>query len=162
MRLAMQDIDQLPPSPSSRLNRSGHLTFAVNRRDHEARLAVAGELDLATVDSLCLAAADVLHPPIRAVLLDLDGVSFCGAAGVTALIQIHRAAANARIRLVLTGIQPQVRRVLDLAGTSGVIPIARTRAKTPFTFDSPNTHQASPAASLGNTGDSQPLLAHAL
>jgi anti-anti-sigma factor len=156
-----QDTESLPPSPSSRLDRSGHLTFVVDRRDHEARLAVAGEFDLATLDSLCLAAADVLHPPIRALLLDLDGVSFCGAAGVTALIKIHRAATHAGIRLVLTGIQPQVRRVLDLAGTSCVIPIARTRAVGPFTVNPPNTDQGNPAASLGNTDNNQPLLAHA-
>ena len=156
----LQDTESPPPSPSSCLNRSGQLTFTVDRRDHEARLAVAGDFDLATQDSLCLAAADVLHPPIRALLLDLDGVSFCGAAGVTALISIHRAAANAGVRLVLTGIQPQVRRVLDLVGTSGVIPIARTRAVRPFTLSDPNTDQTSPTASVGNE-NIQPLPAKA-
>ena len=156
-----QDTESLSPSSGSRLNRSGHLTFTVDRRDHEAHLAVAGEVDLATLDSLYLAAADVLNPPIRALLLDLDEVSFCGAAGVTALLKIHRAATNAGIRLVLTGIQPQVRRILDLAGTSGVIPIARTRAVKPFTGNIPSTDQTSPAASLGPTENSEPLLAHA-
>jgi hypothetical protein len=43
-----QDIESFNASPSSGSNRSGDLTFTVDHRDHEVRLAVVGELDLAT------------------------------------------------------------------------------------------------------------------
>src|SRR6478736_1636288 len=95
-----QDTDTADPTSSRSLNRSGGLTFSIDRREHEARLAV---------------------------LLDLGGVSFFGAAGVTTLINLNRDAANAGIRLVLTGVGPTVRLVLDLTGTTDLIPIAYTR-----------------------------------
>jgi anti-anti-sigma regulatory factor len=93
------------------------------------------------------------------VLLDLDGVRFCDAAGVTALIKLQRAAVDAEVRLVLTGIRPQVRRVLDLTGTSGLIPIAYSRAIGLTTVGSPNAEAADPAASPGEV--KLPRLAHA-
>jgi anti-anti-sigma factor len=116
-------VDRTPTSPA----RPAGLVFNVDRRDHEARLAVAGELDLATQDSLRRAAADVLRPPIRALLLDLGEVTFCGAAGVSSLMAIRSLAADAEIRLVLTGVQPPVRRVLDMLGVASLIPVAHTR-----------------------------------
>jgi anti-sigma B factor antagonist len=155
-----QNIERFNPSPSSRSNRSGDLTFTVDHRDHEVRLAVVGELDLASQELLSRAAADVLQPHVRAMLLDLEGVGFCDAAGVTALIKLHRAATDAEIRLVLTGIRPQVRHVLDLTGTSGIIPIAYTRSIGRTTVDSPNAEAAEPAASPGDP-EINPLLADA-
>jgi anti-anti-sigma factor len=155
-----QDIESFNPSPGSGSNRSGDLTFTVDHRFHEVRLAVAGELDLATQDLMARAAADALQPPVRALLLDLDGVGFCDAAGVTALIRLHRAATQAEIRLVLTGLRPQVRRILDLTGTSGLIPIAYTRSIGRTTVGSPNIESADPAASRGDLSLPSPL-AHA-
>jgi anti-anti-sigma factor len=137
-----QDTDTLDPTPSRSLSRSSRLTFSIDRRDHEARLAVVGELDLATQESMSQAAAAILHPPVRAVLLDLGGVSFFGATGVTTLINLKRDAAKAGIRLVLTGVSPTVRRVLDLTGTTDLIPIAYTRTVARTTADSLNTDAA--------------------
>ncbi len=155
-----QDIESFNPSPSSRLNQSSDLTFTVDHRDHEVRLAAIGELDLATHELLSRAAADVLQPHVRALLLDLDGVGFCDAAGVTALIKLYRAATDAEIRLVLTGIRPQVRHILDLTGTSGLIPIAYTRSIGRTTADSPHAEASDSAASPGDT-EINPVLADA-
>jgi anti-anti-sigma factor len=155
-----QDIQSVIPSPSRDSNRAGYLTFTVDHRDHEVRLAVVGELDLATQELLGRVAADALQPHVRALLLDLDGVGFCDAAGVTALIRLHRAATQAEIRLVLTGLRPQVRRVLDLTGTSGLIPIAYARPVGRNTVDSPNTESAGRAGSPGDLRLPSPL-AHA-
>lgn len=82
-----------------------------------ARLALHGELDVATVDVLddelrrAWANAD-----IRRVELDLRGVTFMGSAGIAALL-----AANARARergcaLTLVRATDRVHRVLELTG----------------------------------------------
>jgi anti-anti-sigma factor len=134
------NTDTLHPTPSPSLNRPGDLTFTIDRRDHEARLAVTGAIDISTQDSLSRAVAAILQPPIRALLLDLDGVSFFGAAGVTALINIRNAAAEAQIRVVLTGVHPHVRHILDLTRTAGIIPIAHPRTIGATTADSLNTN----------------------
>jgi anti-anti-sigma factor len=116
-------VDSTPTAPTQRAG----LTIHIDRHGREVRLAVTGELDLATQDLLYAAAADVLQPPVRAFLLDLGGVSFCGAAGVTSLMAVRSLAANGEIRIVLTGVQPAVRRVFDVLGVSTLIPIAHTR-----------------------------------
>jgi anti-anti-sigma factor len=137
-----QDTETLSPTPSHSLTRPGDLTFLIDYRAHDARLAVIGQLDHANKDSMSRAGADLLRPPVRALLLDLDGVSFFGAAGVTALIDIRKAAAEADTRLVLTGIRPHVRRVLDLTRTTDLIPIAHTRATEPATAGGHTTEVA--------------------
>ena len=156
-----QDTDTLDPTSSRSLSRSSGLTFTIDRRDHEARLAVVGPLDLATEDSMSQAVAAVLRPPVRAVLLDLEGVSFFGAGGVTTLVNINRAAAKAGIRLVLTGIGPTVRRVLDLTGTTDLIPIAYTRPVAYTAADSLNTGAAEQNWLPTNTLTNYPGLAPA-
>jgi anti-anti-sigma factor len=145
-----QDIQSVNPSPSPGPNRAGYLTFTVDHRDHEVRWLSSANSTFATQELLGRVAADALQPPVRALLLDLDGVGFCDAAGVTALIRLHRAATQAEIRLVLTGLRPQVRRVLDLTGTSALIPIAYARPIGRTTVDSPNTESADRAAPPGD------------
>jgi anti-anti-sigma factor len=74
--------------------------FEADHRGHAVRLSVTGELDIATVDSLSDVAIGALRLPVRVLILDLYEVTFCGAAGVNALIKILRAASDARTRLV--------------------------------------------------------------
>jgi anti-anti-sigma factor len=131
-----QTFDSRHPTSGPGLNGSSDLSFMIDHhRDRSVRLTVAGEIDVATVDSLTDVALGVLRRPARVLLLDLSGVSFCGAAGVSSLLKIHHAARKARINLVLTCIQPHVRRVLDIVGASAVIPIADPR-ETMHTHDS--------------------------
>lgn len=150
------DTSNLYPTPLQPVNRPGGLTFTIERHHCEAHLAVGGALDLATMDSLGDAATALLRPPVRAMLLDLDAVSFFGAAGITALININNAAAAAKIRLVLTGVSPQIRHVLNLTGTTGLIPIARTRNRAATTAQSPE-----PADRPADTNLNHPHLAQA-
>jgi anti-anti-sigma factor len=125
---AMQQTLNCPhPTLGSGLNRSSDLSFIIDRRHRSVRLTVTGEIDIATVDSLTDVAIGALRRPARVLLLDLSGVSFCGAAGVSSLLKIHRAAGQARINLVLTCIPPHVQRILDIVGTTAVIPIADPR-----------------------------------
>jgi anti-anti-sigma factor len=77
------------------------------------------------VDQLTQVAIGALRLPVDVFVLDFDGVSFCGAAGVGALIKIHRVARQSGISLVLTRVQPRVRHVLDIVDVSVVIPIER-------------------------------------
>ena len=100
-------------------------------RGHVVRLSVVGELDIATVDSLTQAAINALELPVRVLILDIHGVTFCGAAGVNALVHIRQAASETGSRFVLAGMQPTVTRVLDLVGLGAMIPLPLTR-NAPF------------------------------
>jgi len=121
MQQILQKLDLAAPS-------STDTTFSdVNQRGHALRLSVAGALDIATADSLSNVAIRALHLPVRVLVLDIYGVTFCGAAGVSALFEILDAASNTGTRLVLTGVQPPVRSVFDLVGLNRMIPILARR-----------------------------------
>jgi len=158
----MQETFERPhPTLGSHFNRSGGLSFTIDYRDHLACLAVTGELDMATVDSLTDAAIGALQLPVRVLVLDLGGVSFCGAAGVSALITIRRVAAPTGIRVVLTSIQPHLRRVLDIVGMSAVIPIVpirKTRQRTAVS-ETATVEQQSTRADNPERHHSRPLQA---
>jgi anti-anti-sigma factor len=119
MQSTVQTTD---PTTSLDLSAPGRLSATIDHRDYHTRLAVTGEFDIATVASLIDAASTALRRPGRMLVLDLGGVTFCGAAGVSALLTIYRRAASAGISLVLDRVPPSIRRVLDVVGASALLP----------------------------------------
>ncbi len=91
-------------------------THVVN--DGVFRLAVRGEIDLATADSLTDAVHAVLttaHP--AEVVVDLAQATLCDSTGIDALLRA-RAEANAQaVHLVVINPRGIVRQALDVTGT---------------------------------------------
>jgi anti-sigma B factor antagonist len=83
------------------------------------RIAVAGDIDLATAPALrrTLIAALDAPPPTPAVLqVDLSGVGFLDSTGLGALIGVRNHAAGMNCRLQIVGLQPAVRRTFAVTG----------------------------------------------
>src|SRR5262249_58146455 len=72
-------------------------------------LAVAGELDLATIGTLKEAVARRLAPDAH-VVLDLSGLTFCDSTGLGGLVALHRQARSTRGRLALSAPPKRVAR----------------------------------------------------
>jgi len=86
------------------------------------RVAVAGEIDLASRDVLRVRLHNVLstlHP--RRIEVDLAGVTFLDCSGLTVLVVLGQAAARSGCRLRITNPQPLVRRILELTGVLEVL-----------------------------------------
>lgn len=82
-----------------------------------ARIAVSGEVDLATSPDLRTILLAVLDGRRPAVLdIDLDGVSFIDCIGMSTLIGVRAAALDLACRMWLRNPQPMVGRVLALTG----------------------------------------------
>jgi anti-sigma B factor antagonist len=81
-----------------------------------AIVAVAGEVDLATVGELRSTLDWVMAPPRAEVVVDLAAVEFIDASGLGALVGAAAAAARAGVRFRLQAPSPPVERVLELAG----------------------------------------------
>jgi anti-anti-sigma factor len=81
-------------------------SVTIERDDHCNTVHLAGELDLATVDRLRTALADV-HGAIN---LDLRGLSFIDCAGIAALSDIARNNGS----MTIHGANHLVRRVLEI------------------------------------------------
>jgi anti-anti-sigma factor len=100
----------------------------------EAREPVAGAMVLALVGEFDLAAAAALREQLdaaketadRGVVLDLAEVTFVDSAGLRELLRAHEALAAERKRLVLTGLQPAVVRLLELTGATQLLVTAPT------------------------------------
>src|SRR5580700_3239788 len=101
------------------------LTIRVRRDRGYAFVAVAGEVDIATVTRLReslfeLAASD------RALVVDLDQVSFIDSSGLAALVGAARRAAAHGARLQVVCTRPRTRQLFRLTGLDSQVPLART------------------------------------
>jgi len=79
-------------------------------------LTVRGELDLATADSLYLRARAAINGRARVLLLDLTGLSFCDAHGLSAFVRIANDADAAGCQYGLIAPQPNVAKILRITG----------------------------------------------
>ena len=86
------------------------------------RVAVVGEVDLATALVLRDRLLNVLHEQTRAVLdVDLAGVTFLDCIGISALVAARNAAVQTGRQMRVTHPQPIVRRVLEMTGLLDVL-----------------------------------------
>jgi anti-anti-sigma factor len=93
------------------------LSLTVNQEGRSVVVAARGPLDMDTVDRLVDLAETVLAgqpPPV--LVLDLSGVSFFCAAGITALLTVRRRAASEGCALLLRRPSRITVAVLELAG----------------------------------------------
>jgi anti-sigma B factor antagonist len=81
-------------------------------------LVVRGEVDMVTAPSLVQAASPLMHRQ-RAIVLDLDGVSFIDSSGLAALLMIQRTVAAAGSAMALANPSTQLLRLLSLSGLEG-------------------------------------------
>ena len=77
-------------------------------------LGVSGELDLATADSLAARGRAALARRARVLLLDLTGLSFCDAHGLSAFVKIANHADKTGCRYGLVAPQPPVSKLLRI------------------------------------------------
>jgi anti-sigma B factor antagonist len=105
-----------------------------DRGDPIQILRMAGELDLATADTTAAQARAALASRTRLLLLDLTGLAFCDARGLSALVRIANHADKTGCRYGLIAPQPLVARILRIthldpapgsAGTDGSEPLSR-------------------------------------
>ena len=97
---------------------AGHfLVIITERHGQRSVLRLQGELDAANQDHLRRTVRTVLdHHSPQVLVLDLSALGFIDCAGLSAMIWAHQHLARHGHELVLTGIQPLVRRLLNLTG----------------------------------------------
>src|SRR3954453_5146615 len=111
-RAALFDPDPAPrPFP---------LSITVHREGAQVDVVAEGELDLGTVYGL---EGHVLSEagPGDVVTLDLSRAPFMDSTGLRVLMRLRQDAARAGWRLRVAGPQPQVRRMLKLAGADRLL-----------------------------------------
>ena len=85
-------------------------------------LAVAGELDMGTGDTLVQAVSSILATARpRRLVLDLGDVRFLDARGVAALLAVREQAAARRTTAVVINCQRMPMRVLEITGVHKIL-----------------------------------------
>jgi anti-anti-sigma factor len=96
---------------------SSHLAIITEHHGQRSVLRLRGELDAANEDRLRCAIRTVLdHHGPHVLVLDLTELGFTDCAGLSAIVWAHKHLARRGHELVLTGIQPFVRRLLNVTG----------------------------------------------
>jgi anti-anti-sigma factor len=93
----------------------------VDCRNGFARLALRGELDMATAPKLEEHLMLVEQGGVRGVLLDLRDLTFVDCAGLQTFLKAKRRAADNGHRFALVGAKDQLRRILQVTATQGVL-----------------------------------------
>ena len=88
-----------------------------------AVLRLSGEMDFSNAGILADAIGGIELDGDGSVVLDLTGLQFCDAAGVSAMLKAHRWVTAAGGRLSVRGVSGEPRRVLLLAGLDRVLDI---------------------------------------
>ena len=101
--------------PSRDEGRSFGLAWAVTREGGLVTLALNGELDLASVDSI-QEVLDGLVSEGPVLVLDLEKLEFMDSTGLRLLGRVHQTAEQKGSRLLLGRVSPAVRRVIHVAG----------------------------------------------
>ena len=90
--------------------------------------AVSGRLDGATAPELDNRIAEFVGAG-RAVVLDLSGLTYASSAGLRVLLKLGKQAKAAKVRLVLSGLQPTVKEVFDISGFTAIFEIKDDRGQ---------------------------------
>lgn len=94
--------------------------------DQTQVMSVRGELDLATADGLYRRGRAAIGCRARLLLLDLAGLSFCDACGLSAFVRIANEAEAAGCRYGLVAPQPLVVKMLRITGLNARLPVFAT------------------------------------
>ncbi|WP_375484382.1 STAS domain-containing protein [uncultured Jatrophihabitans sp.] len=93
--------------------------------DHnrQATLQVCGEMDAMSAPLLPTVVTRALPSGVGSVRLDLSRLSFCDAAGLRAVVEIHDQLGVRRVPLVLVGLRPKTRQLLAITGLDELLPL---------------------------------------
>jgi anti-sigma B factor antagonist len=101
------------------------LTIQIRRDRGHAIVAVAGDVDIATVTRLREGLFE-LAATGRTLVVDLDQVSFIDSSGLAALVGAAKRAAAHGASLQVVCARPRTRQLFRLTGLDGQLPLART------------------------------------
>lgn len=106
-------------------------------------LRLVGELDHAAAQTVMPGIEDAVEEYLpRRCVLDLTGVSFMDSSGIAVILKTDRLLRQTGGALALSGVPGQVRRVLDVAGLTKIVPVLDDRKRSVNSVDAKELHEA--------------------
>ncbi|PRY04677.1 anti-sigma B factor antagonist [Pontibacter ummariensis] len=90
-------------------------------------IRLSGDLDESNADLILKKLEDLASSGTKALLLDCQELDYVSAAGLEALERLYQHCVREKIPLVLYHLQARIRNIIELAGLSPHLPIARSK-----------------------------------
>jgi anti-sigma B factor antagonist len=95
--------------------------MTVSQQADRVRVAVRGELDVATGPTLSDAVLALTRDGLAGVVIDLDEVTFVDSKGLSALLESHREATERDMTLRVVNLQPAVAKLFRITGVDALL-----------------------------------------
>jgi anti-anti-sigma factor len=102
-----------------RQSASAQLIESIEHAVGVTRVAAAGELDIATATDFGIELARVIDEHGPDVLIDASSLTFCDARGLAAIVAADGLASRRGGSVTLTGVRPQMARILRITRLDG-------------------------------------------
>lgn len=120
-------LDQIT-APNARISVPARMTVQVTATATVTIVTVGGDIDLAVLDRLRSRLGEEIDLAPRALVLDLTGVGFCGAGGLTELLVAASEAHVSGVPFAIAADQRAVLRPVTVLGLERTLPIHRSVA----------------------------------
>lgn len=94
-----------------------------SRPDRTVVITVEGEMDLVSAPRVLTAVIEATHSAPELVVLDLAGVGYIDASGLSEVVRAHRFTGWSGCRLSVRGATAQVRHLFATTGVDRVVPL---------------------------------------
>jgi anti-sigma B factor antagonist len=118
-RVLQRDSDA---SRSQAVHPPGGLAVEASRDGDAAVVVLAGEFDLATVESVREALTRAITEPRQRLIVDLSGVTFIDSSGLHAILETQKLCRDAGRTLTIRPGPPNVQQVFDLTNLLDYLP----------------------------------------
>src|ERR1700722_11562502 len=95
------------PQPARRSNPSGHLEIGIQTTGEQSTVTLAGELDIAATPEVITLMGGTVEGS-KAVLLDIEAVTFMDSAGLRCVLVCERLCRDAGVAFALTPGSPRI------------------------------------------------------
>ena len=95
--------------------------MTVSQQADRVRVAVRGELDVASGPTLSDAVSALTRDGLAGVVIDLDAVTFVDSKGLSALLESYREATERDMTLRVVNLQPAVAKLFRITGVDAVL-----------------------------------------
>jgi anti-anti-sigma factor len=97
------------------------LSLQLETRNDVVRIAVGGELDMASAPALAGSLEGAELGGTRAIILDLRDTTFIDSSGLRAILKASQHAKSNGHQLAIVGVNPSARQLFELTGTEDLI-----------------------------------------
>lgn len=98
----------------------------LNKESYSIISSTVDKLNISNASELKSVITEINKVNVSNIIIDLSQTSYCDSSGLSAILSANRACKNANGQFILTGLQPNVKKMIEIAQLHRVISITET------------------------------------